>query len=279
MYIGGWHVVDHPIFSIIVCTMDRKKELNHCLTSLVRARSRSDFSVEIIVSDDGVIQLDAGFISQFTRVHWIRGPRKGRAANCNRAVSRSKGKWLVFIDDDCVVDPDIFLAYHRAILTYPDVFFFDGCVVPNRKRNSFRDVAPVKLKSGLYYGCNTVVSRHLFKKVDGFDERYVHYGMEDIDFAVRVMKKGYSTHFVKDAIVCHPWRNREGRMQAKQYAMSWRLFHSIHRGTPYGKNRLRRFFAIMYCFFVSTFTEGPRFSWKGYWLELIWLYERLKKVW
>src|SRR5215204_1583505 len=112
------------MISIVIPTCDRPEFLSACLAALASGRQvgmqisgeepgASDSQAcgqrvsagiyEVIVSDDsykvGTRQMVE---SQFPWVHWRSGPRRGPAANRNSGARAGHGRWLIFIDDDCV---------------------------------------------------------------------------------------------------------------------------------------------------------------------------------
>ena len=44
----------------------------------------------------------------FPDVCWGKGKQNGPAGNRNAGVERVSGKWIVFIDDDCIADEPIY---------------------------------------------------------------------------------------------------------------------------------------------------------------------------
>ncbi|WP_157621386.1 glycosyltransferase family 2 protein [Salisaeta longa] len=65
--------------------------------------------------------------------------------------------------------------------------------------------APINTEGGRLWSCNFSARSDVFSQLDGFDESYP-FALEDMDFKIRVSKAGFSTVFVKDAAVVHPWR-------------------------------------------------------------------------
>ena len=164
----------------------------------------------------------------------------------NMALLQATGEYLVFIDGDCLVLPDFIAAHARlaergwfvagtrcfikkrqtaAMLAKPanwsrprrlSWFFRALCTAANR---------PFQLLSlpGNWhrYGrpdcwqkvqtCNLGVWRNDIDQIDGFDSAYQGHGLEDSDFAVRLLRAGVrrkSGRFA--AVVLHLWHPRQG---------------------------------------------------------------------
>ncbi|MGH8553795.1 MAG: glycosyltransferase, partial [Methylococcales bacterium] len=107
------------LISVVVTTYNRPDALLACLNSLI---AQSDRNFEILIADDGSGQSTRQAIERFqaeqlTTVieHVYQQDRGFRAGTIrNKAVARSRGDYIVFIDGDCVVFPD-FVAMHRKL--------------------------------------------------------------------------------------------------------------------------------------------------------------------
>lgn len=93
--------------SVIIPTFNRKESLQRTLDSLRhQAMSSSDF--EVIVVDDGSTD-DTHTIQQLTfpfRLSYVYQTNAGDAAARNTGAQISQARWLVFLDDDVIVDSD-----------------------------------------------------------------------------------------------------------------------------------------------------------------------------
>jgi GT2 family glycosyltransferase len=148
---------------------------------------------------------------EFPDVFWGKGKQNGPAGNRNAGVERARGKWLLFIDDDCIADKGYINAYHEAILEKPDVVLFEGKIYPDRPRHTWAECCPENSNGGMFWTSNLCVKKSAFDLIEGFDEKF-KVAYEDIDFSYRIKSKGFRTKFIKKASVCHPWRTlkREG---------------------------------------------------------------------
>jgi glycosyltransferase involved in cell wall biosynthesis len=220
------------LISLIVTTYEWPQALLRVLECLERL---DDERFEIIVADDGSGPATAEAIERFGKTSRIPlrhswQPHRGfRAAESrNRAVRKSQGDYLIFLDGDCLARPD-FLAAHRALAE--EKWFvagnrallsedFSKSLVESpeavadwsarplggwlgaRLRGDINRLAPMihlpagwqrKNKPREWRGaktCNLAVWREDFMAIDGFDESYVGWGHEDADLAVRLIRSG-----------------------------------------------------------------------------------------
>ena len=104
------------LISVIITTYNNPKFLKQCLNSFV---SQKDKNFEVIVADDGsskeTKELVYSYKNKLKINHVWHADEGFRAAKIrNEAVKISSGKYLVFIDGDCVTYND-FIKNHRKI--------------------------------------------------------------------------------------------------------------------------------------------------------------------
>lgn len=229
--------------TVVVSTYDRPDALAAVLRGLA---GQTDRRFEVVVADDGsddrtrqvVEAVDVGVRVEHA---WQedRGFRLSRSRN--RAVARARGDYLIFLDGDCIPRPG-FVATHRR-LAEPGWFvrgtraalgrdftrrvLAEGIPVerwslarwlPAAARRDLKDPSPLLLWPTQRFRkraprkwkgaqtCNLGVHAAAFRSVDGFDEAYEGWGMDDADLAVRLIRAGV---FRKEgkfaATVLHLW--------------------------------------------------------------------------
>ena len=95
-----------PRLSVVIPTYERPDDLERCLESLGSANQTIEEVFEILVSDDSISADSRRLVrSKFPSVSWDEGKKNGPAGNRNAGAARAKGKWIVFIDDDCFAEP------------------------------------------------------------------------------------------------------------------------------------------------------------------------------
>ena len=206
-----------PFFSLIVPTYERPEDLRKCLHSIVPSNQIDAPSYEIIVSDDSKGNQSQKITEEFSNVSWIRGKQIGPAGNRNAGVSKSKGRWIVFLDDDCIAESGLLNAYYKAIQNNPNIFVFEGRIFANRPRKTWAEGCPENEYGGMLWTSNLCVNKKIFSDLGGLDEQF-EIAYEDVDFALRLKKQGIQSRFIYEAAACHPWRTlkNEGKNWKKK---------------------------------------------------------------
>ena len=217
-----------PAMSLIIAAYQRARVLELVLASL-ESQTFTDF--EVVIADDGsgvdVEKLAKrwGERAQCAVQHvWHEDQGFRKTLIVNRAVARSAGSYLVFIDGDCIL--------HHRFLERHHVRSRDGWVLSGRRvmfdaelteRLAVDDVTsrriervttwwnhakPHDRRNGIYapllfgfrggfnpryeiLGSNFSLSRNDFLAVNGYDERIVGRGLEDVNLRTRLLNAGF----------------------------------------------------------------------------------------
>jgi glycosyltransferase involved in cell wall biosynthesis len=220
----GAHASAPPRVSVVVSTYERPDALAMALDGV--RRSAHDLPLEVIVADDGSGPETAAVVDRFRAavpfpvLHARQDHRGFRlAAARNNAIRAASGEVLVFTDGDCVLEPRA-LRLHAARTrpgiahTGARVFLEAGETADVLSgRTLLAEVAArgvsrerprllrLRVSNALHAAlrfkprpklCAANCAIHIsdLRAVNGFDERFVGWGLEDDDIARRLRRAG-----------------------------------------------------------------------------------------
>ena len=183
-------------------------------------------------STDGTAEYLASLAAAPLRV--ITQPNRGLAAARNRGAREARGPIVVWLDDDARPQPGFARAHletQRATGSVERVVFGPFPLL-RRGRVSFlaegvgrwadalaARMADPSWKPAMTDGCfaNASLSRSLWERTGGFDERFRRYGNEDLDYARRLIHAEVPMGFAPGAVAFQDYRKR-----FRQWVAEWR---------------------------------------------------------
>lgn len=259
------------MISVIIPTYNRREMVLDCVASVLA----SDYGeLEVIVVDDCSPDKTSEELTlryqHDKRVRVIRNERNCfQAVSRNRGAAQAKGEFLFFLDDDNLVDANIFdelmnvfardeqiglvapLSIQQRRDNEPTIWTL-GCDFnrwTSQPRNLSADL-PLsqfdeydKLFPTTYSPNAFMVRREAFDKIGGFDESYVLI-YEESDFGWRLLEAGYSACIAPKAKTRHLGYLEPGSASALRLLGIER----VARTRYFARNRLkfaRRHFALM----------------------------------
>lgn len=222
-YLTSWTEVGTPLmthsmdclFSIVIPTHDRPRQLRVCLAALGAVDyPRERF--EVIVANDGgdvppdelVRDLGARMSLQI-----FSQPNLGPSAARNAAVARSRGRFLVFTDDDCVPPPDWLTRLEAAVKRSPNALV-GGRTINLLADNPYSTASHLLLEYVYdYYSDSALADRRFFAsnhfalpaegfaRICGFDETFR--AAEDREFCRRWVASGGMLAYDPDVVMYH----------------------------------------------------------------------------
>jgi len=201
--------------SVIIPTYHRPWQLNACLSELARQMvARSD--CEVIVAQDGPGALSAENLAQSfpgLPLRLVTITHAGPAAARNAGAKVAYGRWLAFLDDDCVPSPDWLVALSICLRETPD------CAIGGQTINALPGNPYAAASQALVdylYSCfnlpeqatfftsnNITLPAQLFTDLGGFDEHFRSPAAEDRDFCDRWRLAGLAMCFAPAVRVLH----------------------------------------------------------------------------
>ncbi len=203
----GETVTGTPILSVVVPTRNRADMLRLSLPRLF-AQTLGPHAYEVIVVDDASDDDTQAVLRGFARDNLVAtrlGVHGAAAAARNRALELARGDTLVFLDDDCLVEPD-FLQRHAAAqarwpgsaVTGPIVEVVEPPAAPAPPRGRFAGWHRNPFPTG-----NVSVARAAILAAGGFDEEFTAYGWEDPEMFERLALRGLKRRYCAAVPVFH----------------------------------------------------------------------------
>lgn len=218
------------MISVLLATYNWPEALKLCLESLA---TQTDKRFEIIIADDGSTESTKDLIESIKGSHpinithlWQEDHGFQKTKILNKAIAAAHGDYLVFLDGDCIVQPD-FIARHRTLaqkgylvtgsrvlldpsltielLAWPNWNFnrFSSNLIGKRISGGINKYWPLRIKLGngtwrdyqkfvwrRIKGCNMACWKADAEAINGFDETMTGWGHEDADFVFRLQHHG-----------------------------------------------------------------------------------------
>lgn len=284
-----------PLFSVIVPTWNRPRELRACLAALARLDyPKSCFEV-IVVDDGSEPALDAtNFDGLDRRAKWLRQPNAGPAAARNAGADKAEGEYLAFTDDDCLPDPGWLSGFARTFQQAPQALV-GGCTSNGLPGNIYAAASQMIVEAATAYffathsklqffaSNNLALPARLFRAIGGFDVSFRT--SEDRDFCDRWVREGYTLAYASTAVIQHRhdltltgfWRQHFGygkgasrlhRARARRGAAPFRpelsFYRDVFRQSLVHEERMLSLAALLFLWQVAN-TAG--YLWQHYGLE------------
>jgi glycosyltransferase involved in cell wall biosynthesis len=170
------------LVSVIIPTKNSGRTIGKCLASL---KNQTYGNIEIIVIDNFSSDATAKIISQFDDVNFsvLEGERTKAK---NFGILKSQGEFLLFLDSDMVLQPQVIHDCIKVCLGDSSVA---GVVIPEHSIGDGFWVRVRDYERSLYAGSEIESARFFRKKfvtlVGGFDEDIVNYEEATLPFRIR----------------------------------------------------------------------------------------------
>lgn len=214
---------NNPFVSVVIPNWNGKHLLKICLPSLGKQTLRNS---EIIVVDNGSQDGSGKYIKEnYPKVFVIELDKNyGFAKAVNIGIRRSKGNYLIILNNDTEADKDYLKYLVQAAGQHPEVGFVTAKILNFYKRNILDSAGDAVDVVGHSYNIGlgekdgekfnkegysflvtaggSLFKREVFKKIGYFDEDY-HTYMEDVDLCLRAQLQGFKGWYEPKAILYH----------------------------------------------------------------------------
>ena len=213
-----------PKISIIMVTFNKLEYTKQCLESIIRNTEYPNYEIIIVdnASVDGSVQYIQEFEHSTKGVSFIRNDKNlGFAAANNMGANSATGDYLVFLNNDTIVTPGWLQELLYCLNKYP----LAGMIGPvtNAIGNEAKIEVDYKALTGINYFAArradkyrgmafeirvlalycTMISRNLYSRLGGLDERYQVGMFEDDDLALKIRNAGLTLLCAEGVFIHH----------------------------------------------------------------------------
>jgi glycosyltransferase involved in cell wall biosynthesis len=221
------------VLSVCVPTYNRALSLARTLDTLAAQIGVNWANVEVVVVDNNCTDDTANVVAAAAArlpVRRVVEQAQGSSQARNRALAVSRGRWIIFIDDDVLLERNWLRSYGEAFEVFPEASFAGGRIVPLWKqgRPSWFKGERLELIDGLLvwydigtdvrvmtsadpvpFGANFAVRRALVESIGIFEPSLGIHGQklgrgEDTEFFIRAKAAGAKGIYVGRALCHHP---------------------------------------------------------------------------
>lgn len=119
------------LLTVAICTWNRAALLAQTLRQLVCLSIPPGVEWELLVVDNNSTDTTPSVLASFRDrlpLRPVREQRQGKSHALNRAAEEARGNYILWTDDDVLVDPGWLAAYHAAFLRWPEAGIFGGYI-------------------------------------------------------------------------------------------------------------------------------------------------------
>lgn len=203
-----------PFISIIITNKNAFKWLNKCLTSLKQQVYKN---FEVILVDNNSIDKSIKFVRRkFPWVKIIKNRQdEGYAQANNIGAEKARGEYLFLMNTDSYLAENTLQKLFSMLKKHPEYRLmqldekqYDKKSLPDRylifSIDCFGYPTGTNGKGPIFYadGAGLVISRELFKQLNGYDKKFYMY-LEDMDLSWRARLLGEEVYFLRNIYVYH----------------------------------------------------------------------------
>jgi GT2 family glycosyltransferase len=214
---------DAPVVSIVVPVFNDYRFTIQCLQSVLD--NTPDVAFEVIVADDNSSDLTRSIADRVKNIRIVRsGVNRGFLANCNEASAVSRGRYILFLNNDTVVCPDWLQPMLRVAendpqvgIVGPKLLFANGRLQEaggimwrdgsawnyGRMDNPEKPEYNYLKETDYISGACLLVKAGLWRQLGGFDNRYAPAYYEDADLAFQTRAAGHKVIYQPLSRVFH----------------------------------------------------------------------------
>ena len=205
-------------YSVIVPVYNRPGELRELLQSLVDQVERP---FEVIIVEDGSHETAEHVANEFAQelnIAYVFQENAGQGFARNTGYQKASGDYFLVFDSDCILPPNYFRILNQRLNEQradafggPDAAHPDFTLIQQTISHTMTawittgGTRGSKRHLGVYHprSFNMGISRQVFDETKGY---IIPFMGEDLEFSTRIIKKGFKTLLIPEALVYHKRR-------------------------------------------------------------------------
>lgn len=242
---------DAPLVSVLLVLYNKAEYTYQCLETIL---ANVGISYEIIIVDNASSDRTPELLSRLSNAAVIENFQNvGFLTACNQAAGLAKGKWLLFLNNDTQLLPNLFSTLVEtgegypgcgavgAKLVFPDgklqeagsIIWNDGsCLGYGRDDDPYKGEYSYVREVDFCSGACLLVRRDLFEQVGRFDDRYAPAYYEEADLCMAIREMGYPIVYQPTAVVIHyefgsaersEWAIELQKVNRQKFVDKWQL--------------------------------------------------------
>lgn len=213
--------------SIIICTLNRASALEKTLLSLSKMEGTLDIKYEIIIVDNGSSDNTKSIADAWPDrlpLFYVYEARPGLSWARNRGIAESRGSYVMFTDDDCIVAANWLMTGVHLLSDSPrriiggrvDLYDLTDRPITIKTEDEPSSLASTSELLGFIHGCNMIFGRCVLDEIGQFDcllgAGTRCKAAEDSDFTYRALLCGIPVQYVPELRMSH----NHGRKQISE---------------------------------------------------------------
>lgn len=254
--------------SVVIPNYNGAKLFPETLPTVYSALYHIHLQFEIIVSDDCSTDNSISYLQKnFPEIKIVSNKKNsGFSVTANNGIRNAQFDLVLLLNSDVKLEPDYFvhqLKYFEhndtfgvmgRIVGWNDDIIQDGAKYPSfhgvkiKTSGNYLLEDKEEMKEGLYTmylsGANALLDRKKFLEIDGFNELFSPFYVEDFEFSLRAWRRGWKCYYDYQSVCRHQTsttiqsKNRKNYIK-KIYNRNKMFLHGIH--LPAGKRYIYYF--------------------------------------
>jgi len=212
---------ERPLISVVIPNYNGEKYIINCLLSVF---AQEYTYLEIIVVDDCSTDQSLTLLEEFKNIRLIKNAQNsGFAYSVNRGIEAARGKYILLLNNDVVLNHDFVEKITQAAENKDNVFSVSSKMIRYKERDLLDDTGdfmnlfgwgwkrgdgmPVRFfrKSDRVFSACAGAGLYrssVFQEIGLFDENHFAY-LEDVDIGWRALIEGYENRYEPNAVCYH----------------------------------------------------------------------------